>query len=56
MNRNFSKVQHGVNLSVKYLTGKGIFGGPRGTYGKYALGPVVNRWDLKHDRERQSGA
>jgi hypothetical protein len=33
----------------------GMYGGPNGTYGTYSLGPNVSRWDMKNDRERQSG-
>jgi hypothetical protein len=32
--------------------GLGLFGGPKGTYGKYAVGPVTTRLDLKQSRER----
>ena len=44
-------------LSVQqfYSTGKGMYGGPRGTYGRFSVGPNVTRDEFKKDRERQSG-
>lgn len=48
---------HNKQLSPQqfYRTGLGLMGGPRGTYGSYAMGPVTNRAQMKRNRERQSG-
>lgn len=35
-----------------YHTGKGMFGGPRGTYGRYSVGDQVQPVDFKRSRER----
>lgn len=46
-----------TSLSVPQFTriGLGMWGGPRGTYGKYQMGPVTQVMDMKNERERQSG-
>ena len=38
-----------------YQIGHGMYGGPRGTYGRYLYGPNVKPIDMKNNRERQSG-
>lgn len=38
-----------------YRIGTGMFGGPRGVYGRASYGPVTQVIDMKNDRERQSG-
>jgi hypothetical protein len=45
------------NLSISqfYRVGLGMYGGPRGTYGRYLLGSTTTVSDFKKDRERQSG-
>ena len=35
-----------------YRLGQGMFGGPRGTYGKYLVGDQVQPVELKRSRER----
>lgn len=53
----YRKNDRPTSLSAQqfYHVGLGIFGGPRGTYGSYILGPTMQPLDLKNDRERQSG-
>ena len=38
-----------------YRIGTGMFGGPRGVYGRASYGPVTSVNEMKGDRERQSG-
>lgn len=47
--------QKPISTQQFYAIGTGMMGGPRGTYGRYSVGPNVSRDDFKKDRERQSG-
>jgi hypothetical protein len=42
-------------ISGQFSRALGMFGGPRGTYGTYLVGPTVDLGSFKTSRERQSG-
>lgn len=42
-------------LSTQFIRARGMFGGPRGTYGTYLVGSNIDLTSFKNDRERQSG-
>lgn len=47
--------QKPLSANQFYRIGLGMFGGPRGLYGRASYGPMTNVNDMKGDRERQSG-
>ena len=56
VNQNLSSaVNWGPIPRLNFQRAQGMFGGPKGTYGSYSMGPNVSTLDLKNNRERQSG-